>query len=72
MHAITNNFDETPLKKIQGPDGLCYQGHKLGTGAFGTVFYGEMANGRKVAVKKLTDVENFTLQFENEIKTLSE
>lgn len=47
-------------------------GHKLGTGAFGTVYFGEMSNGRKVAVKKLVDVENLTMHFENEIKTLSE
>lgn len=71
LQAITNNFNETPIKKIQGIDGLCYHGHKLGTGAFGTVYYGEMANGRRVAVKKLADVDNLMLQFENEIKTLS-
>ncbi|KAL0276875.1 UNVERIFIED_CONTAM: hypothetical protein PYX00_004346 [Menopon gallinae] len=73
LQEITNNFDETPLTYINS-DGVFQRiGHKLGTGAFGTVYYGQMSNGRNVAVKKLAaDAITLKKQFENEIVTLSE
>ncbi|KAK6635053.1 hypothetical protein RUM44_000302 [Polyplax serrata] len=71
---VTNNFNETPLSKCVHNDGVIhFVGHKLGSGAFGAVYYGELENGKRVAVKKLS-LQNVNLknQFETEIKTLSE
>ncbi|KAI4357762.1 hypothetical protein L6164_001690 [Bauhinia variegata] len=57
LQEATNNFDSN---------------RKLGNGAFGTVYYGELLDGREVAIKHLYDRNNRRVeQFMNEIEILT-
>ncbi|XP_075065172.1 interleukin-1 receptor-associated kinase 4 [Mixophyes fleayi] len=66
LKRITRNFDDRPL---------CDGGNKLGEGGFGVVFQGQIKDN-KVAVKKLTTIDDSSLQdlrvqFHQEIKTMA-
>ncbi|KAI4357763.1 hypothetical protein L6164_001691 [Bauhinia variegata] len=57
LQEATNNFDST---------------RKLGNGGVGTVYYGELLDGREVAIKRLYDHNNRRVeQFMNEIEILT-
>ncbi|KAI4313889.1 hypothetical protein L6164_026835 [Bauhinia variegata] len=57
LEEATNNFDSS---------------RKLGGGGFGTVYYGELLDGREVAIKRLYDHNNRRVeQFINEIEILT-
>ncbi|KAG9342273.1 hypothetical protein JZ751_016775 [Albula glossodonta] len=65
LMKITGNFDEKPASE---------GGHRLGEGGFGVVYKG-FFNGKQVAVKKLTSMDDISpqelkIQFNQEIQTL--
>ncbi|XP_063783413.1 interleukin-1 receptor-associated kinase 4 [Pseudophryne corroboree] len=66
LRRITRNFDERPLSE---------GGNKVGEGGFGVVFHGQIKD-EKVAVKKLTTIDDSSLQdlkdqFHQEIRTMA-
>ncbi|XP_058722451.1 LEAF RUST 10 DISEASE-RESISTANCE LOCUS RECEPTOR-LIKE PROTEIN KINASE-like 1.2 [Vicia villosa] len=58
LEEATNNFDPSKV---------------LGKGAFGTVYYGKLNDGRSVAVKKLLEKNNYKRveQFKNEVEIMA-
>lgn len=69
LYSITNNFSDEPFHEHE--TGHVF-GHKLGAGAFGSVYYGVMPDGSPVAVKKLmNDTAGLFKQFQTEITILS-
>ncbi|XAR65586.1 Non-specific serine/threonine protein kinase [Bertholletia excelsa] len=58
VRAVTNNFSNA---------------NKLGKGAFGPVYKGQLPNGQEIAIKRLaSSSKQGEVQFENEIKSLAQ
>jgi len=61
-----------PYKAIERATGNFSDTHRLGTGAYGTVYVGSLCNGELVAVKKIKHPEPETVeQVMNEVKIVS-
>ncbi|XP_046400183.1 interleukin-1 receptor-associated kinase 4-like [Ischnura elegans] len=83
LKEATLGFSEEPYIKVQGDygghGGSAFNGRKIGTGAFGSVYLGHLriedtpaGDNMMVAIKKLNqDAINLEMQFRNEVEMLS-